>query len=50
MVNNMMNLQSVEEARPVKASDVGEKMDGQETQVIFLKIGKLFTNLIHFYT
>ena len=38
MVSNMIYLQSVEEARPVKASEVGEQMDAQ---VAFLENEKI---------
>ena len=45
-----MYLQSVEEARPVKASEVGEQMEAQETEVDFLENEKTVqNNHIHFY-
>ena len=37
LVTNMMYLQSVEEARPVKASEVGEQMEVNKTEVALLE-------------
>ena len=50
-MNNIMDLQSVEEARPVKASEVGEQMKTQETEVDFLENQKkrtIHNNPIYF--
>ena len=39
-----MYLQSVEEARPVKASEVGEQMEAEEVDILENEKKQLFTN------